>query len=272
MKISCIIPTCDRPDFLPITIRSILKQTLKPDEILIINNGKGEVTLPDDLAEKVTVYNIIPYAGVAQARNFGACLAKGEYLAFLDDDDLWNDNYLKNVAKAIDLGAECIISRLDQMVDKEILPFKNAHGKVSIDYILVLNPGITGTNIVISKDAFFKLGGYDPKLPPSEDKTLILEALRNNMKIMTLPNNQAIIRVHNNERLTDSAKIAEGIFHFTRKYSDLMNKRQLLTNWFKIYQYRYDSGKKSAFVPFVFLYVIFRLVKIMYNFKKNKTK
>lgn len=261
MKISCIIPTCDRPDFLPITIRSVLKQTLKPDEILIINNGKGEVALPEDLAEKVIVHKIVPYAGVAQARNFGAFLAKGEYIAFIDDDDLWNENYLENAAQAIAEGADCIISRLDKMVKGEILPYKNAHGRVSIDYILVFNPGVTGTNLVIAKDAFFKAGGYNPKLPPSEDKTLILEALRTKMKIVTLPDNQAIIRVHDAVRLTDPAKIAEGIFQFTRKYKSLMNTRQYLLNLVKMYRHRYDAGDKKAFIPFIIIYLITRFIK-----------
>jgi len=262
MKISCIIPTCNRPDFLIKTVECVLKQTRRPDEILIINNGQDKVSLPDNLAKAAVVHNIMPYAGVAQARNFGGVLAQGDYLAFLDDDDLWHEDYLAHVAQAAADGADCIISRLDKLQDGQVQKFKNAQGKVTIDNILVFNPGITGTNIVISRDAFFKVGGFNPKLPPSEDKSLILEALRAKMKIITLPDNQAIIRVHQTGRLTDPAKIAEGIFQFTRKYAGLMNTRQYLFNWLKIYRHRYDAGQKKSFIPFVILYVIIRLMKI----------
>ena len=48
-----------------------------------------------------------------------------------------------------------------------------------------------------------------------------------------------------------------------------MNKRQYLANWLKIYNYRYRSGTKSAFIPFVFLYIITRLIKFTQNLKKS---
>ena len=68
--ISCVIPTCDRNDLLIESLYSILNQTHKPNEIIIVNNGREELALPEPFAKVMAVHNIIPYAGVAQARNF----------------------------------------------------------------------------------------------------------------------------------------------------------------------------------------------------------
>ncbi len=265
IKISCIIPTCDRAEYLAETLKSVLAQSEAPYEIIIVNNGGSPVVLPENIKNKVIVYDIVPYAGVAQARNFGASMASGDYLAFLDDDDLWNPDYLRNIKKALtEESAACVISRLDQLHGDQIKPFRNPQNNITIANILIANPGITGSNIVIAKEVFLKLHGFDPKLPPSEDKSLILEALLNKLKIKTLPENQALWRTDTNtSRLTDSARMAEGIFQFTRKYSWLMNKKQYLTNWQKIYIHRSVSGKKIAYLQYLTIRIILILLKLI---------
>lgn len=256
MKISCIIPTCDRNDFLRETIVSVLNQTIQPFEIIIVNNGGGEVILPDDLKIKVKIFNIMHYAGAAQARNFGASVAQGDYLAFLDDDDLWHQDYIKNILQSIGEGGRCVVSRLDKLKGDRIAGYKNAQDKIKIRNILVENPGITGSNLVIAKDLFFKISGFDPKLPPSEDKSLVLELLIKGYSVVTLPDNQAIIREHPGVRLSGDKKMAEGIFQFTRKYGSLMTRREKLLNWLKIYRYRFRTGDKMTLIPFLFLYLL----------------
>ncbi len=265
MKISCIIPTCNRTEYLKETLESVLKQTEQPHEIIVVNNGEKPIVLSEIIKNKVTVYDIIPYAGVAQARNFGASLASGDFLAFLDDDDLWNPDYLKNVKEAFrNDPADCLISRLDRLYEEKIKPNYNFHNNITIKNILIANPGITGSNIVIARNVFFKLQGFDPKLPPSEDKSLILEAILGNFKIKTLPENQAIWRMHSNTpRLTDSKRMAEGIFQFTRKYSRLMNKKQYLYNLQKIYGHQYKSGKKIAFLKYLLVSILLMLFKLI---------
>jgi glycosyltransferase involved in cell wall biosynthesis len=264
MKISCIIPTCDRTEYLLETLESVLKQTEQPHEIIVVNNGKKPIVLSQNLKNKIRVYDIIPYVGVAQARNFGASIASGDFLAFLDDDDLWNPDYLKNVKEAMrNDPADFLISRLDRLYQNKIKT-KHSFDNIEIGNILIANPGITGSNLVAARDAFFKLRGFDPKLPPSEDKSLILEAILGNFKIKTIPENQVIWRMHQNTpRLTDSNKMAEGIFQFTHKYSRLMNKKQRFYNLQKIYGHQYKSGKKIAFLKYLIVSILLKLLKLI---------
>lgn len=263
IKISCIIPTCDRPIFLEEAIRSILAQTISPHEIIVVNNGKGDIVLHNDLKDKITIYNFISYAGASRARNFGANIAQGDYLAFLDDDDLWNKNYLENVIKAIKQGSRCVISRLDCLKNDKIFTYKNAHGKININNLLLFNPGVTGSNIVVAKDIFLQVGGFDPNLVTSEDKSLILEILKDNIKVETLPENQAILRIHSELRLSSPDKLYKGISGFTKKYFRLMNKRQLCENYLKIYKYKYEAGDKKSFFFFATLYFFVKILNIL---------
>ncbi len=257
MPISCIIPTCDRPEFLLRAVNSVLGQTVPPDEIIIVNNGKERIALPAEIKKRVKIYDITPYAGASRARNFGARAALGNYLAFLDDDDQWNRKYLENALVAINKGAQCILSRIDLYDNGKLVAQKNPHGKITIEKLLVQNPGAGGSNLVIKKDLFFAVGGFDEKLPTSEDKALVIEIIKKGMKIVTLPLNHIIAsRDAELKRLTDAGIIAAGIYQFTKKYQGLMAVRQRLQNWLKIYHYRFKAGDKRAIIPFIFLYAI----------------
>ena len=82
--ISVIIPTCDRPlAFLHEAIVSVLEQSHTPHEVIVVDNGINVVDLAE-LPEGVTVYRLPPRVGASRSRNFGAAMATGTHLAFLD--------------------------------------------------------------------------------------------------------------------------------------------------------------------------------------------
>ena len=94
--VSVVIPFYSGIEWLFEAIESVLAQTYENIEIIIINDGS-----PEDLSEFVKEYNDkIRYVhqenrGAAAARNVGINLSKGEYIAFLDADDIWMPNKLK---------------------------------------------------------------------------------------------------------------------------------------------------------------------------------
>src|SRR3989338_7591145 len=157
MRISCIIPTLDRSEMLQETLRSVFTQTRAVDEIIVVDNGTQPPTISAEYAPRVKVIRLSSHSGVSKARNAGAAEATGEILAFLDDDDLWNPHYVENVMSAFEGGADCVISRLDQMKDGVITSYKNADGKLTIKNILMINIGITGSSIALKKNAFFSV-------------------------------------------------------------------------------------------------------------------
>ncbi len=101
--VSIIIPTYNRADLLPEAIESVLEQTHNDIEIIVIDDGSN-----DDTREKLKPYqDRIKYmytenGGPASARNAGMRMAKGEYIAFLDSDDLYYPYKIKIQADFLD--------------------------------------------------------------------------------------------------------------------------------------------------------------------------
>ena len=92
-RFSVIVPTCDRPELLGETVRSILAQTVTDLEVLVVDDGIHHVA-PDFDDERVRVLRPGGGRGPAAARNSGLDAATGHFVAFLDDDDLWTPDRL----------------------------------------------------------------------------------------------------------------------------------------------------------------------------------
>jgi len=94
--ISVIIPVYNGERYLAEAIESALAQTWEPVEIIIVDDGStdGSADVASRFASSVK-YDLQPHAGPGAARNRGARLARGDYLAFLDADDLWLKEKLK---------------------------------------------------------------------------------------------------------------------------------------------------------------------------------
>ena len=91
---SVIITTCDRPDELRRSIASVMGQTVRPQELIVVDDCSSH---PNDSAVaehrrsclKIHYHRLTQRSGASAARNAGASLASGEILMFLDDDDVW---------------------------------------------------------------------------------------------------------------------------------------------------------------------------------------
>ena len=272
LLISVVIPTLNnRKQFLFEAIQSVENQSYLPYEIIIINNGEGKVQVDHSLL-KIRQYKITFKSGVAMARNFGANKAKTKYVAFLDDDDFWGEHYLKYMKDVIEKNQpDCLIGRLDQYLDNKIYPHKNAEGLIKEDIILVKNPGITGSSIVIKKNVFQDIGGFNINLPTSEDKSLILELIEKKFNIVSVSKSQAILRNSNEVRLSNSKDMYFGILNFYKIYKHKMNLSQKIINIFKINKYLWRF-KKSILggLLYIFFFLIIEFEKILKNFLNKK--
>jgi len=243
--ISVVIPTCDRPKTLIEAINCVLDQSYPAHEIIVVNNG-GQPLDKQLIPPQVKVCELPPYAGVSFARNQGVTLAHSDYVAFLDDDDLWESDYLNKAVKVIDeYHPDCVITRLDKLVDGQVYPYKNADGRLDLETLFVSNPGVGGPTTVVRREAFLDVSGYDIKLKTGEDKALIIDLLINGYSVITAPHIQAIMRYHENSRLSDAASMCEGISGFVSKYGRLMSAPQKNFNLVKVYYYRYLASRHT---------------------------
>lgn len=103
LKFSIIIPTYNRVEFILLAIRSVLLQTYKNFELIVVNDGSTDetesvvATIKDDRLRYVRIKN----SERGKARNTGVQMATGDYVTFLDSDDQLYDDYLEEVLKGL---------------------------------------------------------------------------------------------------------------------------------------------------------------------------
>src|SRR4051794_40599610 len=109
-RISIIIPTRNRPDLVCRAIGSVLTQTYKEIEVIVVVDGPDAATVralemvKDSRLKKIVLSENV---GPAGARNAGILESKSQWIAFLDDDDEWLPSKLeKQIGAASRLGAE----------------------------------------------------------------------------------------------------------------------------------------------------------------------
>ena len=180
--VSVVIPTCDRPGSLNEAIESVRRQTERPLETIVVDNGRqpclDQIEHPDD----IRYVRIVARAGVSQARNSGVAHATGRWIAFLDDDDLWPPDYLSTVVAAMqgDSHVDCWITRKDQVRDGQAVPYKEpTDARLNAATLLRVHSHAGGSNIVARKIAIESVGGFDVRLPSGEDHFLIVDLLLN---------------------------------------------------------------------------------------------
>ncbi|MHC5768216.1 MAG: glycosyltransferase family 2 protein [Nostoc sp.] len=107
-KVSIVIPAYNSLKFLPETMESVFKQTFKDFEVLVVNDGSSDDTehwvsqIADPRFKLITQEN----QGLSGARNTGIAHASGEYIAFLDADDLWEPTKLEKQVLCLEENSE----------------------------------------------------------------------------------------------------------------------------------------------------------------------
>lgn len=103
LKFSVIIPTYNRVEFILLAIRSVLLQSYKNFELIVVNDGSTDetenvvATIKDDRLRYVYIEN----SERGKARNTGVQMATGDYVTFLDSDDQLYDDYLEEALKGL---------------------------------------------------------------------------------------------------------------------------------------------------------------------------
>jgi glycosyltransferase involved in cell wall biosynthesis len=198
--ISVIIPVYNGKKFLPEAVKSVLKQNYEPLEIIIVDDGSTDGTseLQNSLGEQVH-FIFQNNKGPAAARNTGIKAAKGEFLAFLDSDDLWPSDKLK-------LQTNYLLNDPDiQVVLGQTKRFDSEH-KYEKDFAGKQNPVISVQigSALFRRTAFEKVGDLDEGLQYSEDHDWFLRAREKGIKILVLENTTLYHRRHN-DNMTNKA-------------------------------------------------------------------
>jgi glycosyltransferase involved in cell wall biosynthesis len=112
ISISVVIISCERPDYLTLAVDSVLRQIHQPAEIIIIDDcskADYQPTLQSFSDERIIYHRSEQRCGANSSRNKGVELSSGKVLAFLDDDDIWNETFLKEHYTEYLNNAEAVI-------------------------------------------------------------------------------------------------------------------------------------------------------------------
>ena len=183
MLVSVIIPVYNREAFLPTAVNSVLSQTFKNLELLIIDDNSKDETFFSVLKfledKRVSYYYLRKNYGVSYARNYGIKKAKGDYIAFLDSDDYWLPNKLEKQITYM-LEKKFKICQTDEIWirrGKFVNP-KKKHQKIEGDIfeksleLCIVSPSA----VLIKKEVFDDIGLFDENMPACEDYDLWLRA------------------------------------------------------------------------------------------------
>jgi glycosyltransferase involved in cell wall biosynthesis len=176
-RVSVIVPTHDRPQMLEEAVASALAQTFQDFEIIIVLNGAStdavEMARRLGANAKIKVVEMAD-STLAASRNFVLGLAKGEWTAFLDDDDIWEPEKLElQLAAAESTGADVVTCNFGAFNRDGALPGAGLHPLprgLSFAEALMLGNYVSGGSAVIVKTAKIRsLGGFDANLRGCED-------------------------------------------------------------------------------------------------------
>lgn len=182
LKYSVVIPTHNRNDFLLNALNSVLNQTYKPFEIIVVDDLSNFETKKcvDEIAEKhkfdINYVTSTSTNGVSHSYNLGSSYSKGDFLSFLDDDDYWDTRYLEKVSEIINKKkVEIVLTVLTQFNEEnEFKLFKVPPDDYNVDDFYLVNPGVLRSNVVIKKEKFDLVHGYDESIFGSSDKEIFM--------------------------------------------------------------------------------------------------
>lgn len=202
--VSVIIPCYNPNAYLTDAINSVLKQTLQDFEIAIIDDGSTvdvSAFLPKD--ERVK-YIRREHDGVAISRNVGFSVTTGDYIAFLDADDLWHENKLALQVKLMEDDPDIALSytnvaTLDQRAGRSaravIAPGDSAIDFSRSAFEIMDQCNITTSTVMIRREALNICGWFDPLLSFSEDYDLFLRIGRFFKRLGYVPSAEVSYRI-----------------------------------------------------------------------------
>jgi glycosyltransferase involved in cell wall biosynthesis len=193
--VSVIIPVFNGERYLAEAIESVLAQTYRPIEIIVIDDGStdGSFAVVQRYMSEVR-YAFQPNRGAPVAQNHGIDLAGGELLAFLDADDLWVTEKLSWQMAAFETqpDLEAVFGYVRQFYSPDVEPDKRLNAR----YAREITAGYCTDTILIRVEAFRRIGYFRPEQRIGSFMEWFGRAQEQELKTALLPDVLAKRRIH----------------------------------------------------------------------------
>lgn len=243
--VSVIIATYERDKSLRKALESIMKQTYNNIEIIVVDdngdfNWKRKVSL---IINEINIIHPIVYIqneknmGSAEARNIGIRVALGEYITFLDDDDIYLVDKIKNqVEHMIENNSDYSITDIylydenDKLIEKRTRQYLNKETKSNLlKYHLLYH--MTGTDSMMFKNNYLlKIGGFSP-INVGDEFYLMQKAIEGGGEFSYLPVSDIKAYIH-----TETGGLSSGdskikgeneLYEYKHRYFNMMESKDI---------------------------------------------
>ncbi|WP_338655177.1 glycosyltransferase family 2 protein [Sporosarcina psychrophila] len=249
--ISIIMPTYKRSDFLNKSIDSLLMQDYGKIEIIVVddNHSNSQYRVQTELKMKEYSYEKrvkyiknVENLGGALARNVGIEHSTGEYITFLDDDDIYLKDKISSqvefmIKNNFDMSFMDLIlyNQDDELVDFREFGFVEKFDKQSLlKYHLTKH--ITGTpTFMYKKKYLMEIGGFS-EIKMGQEFYLMLKTIEGNGKIGYLPLSKVIAYLHDSERISSGKTKYDGekvLLKLKKRYFNVLTFREKLYVYFR---------------------------------------
>jgi glycosyltransferase involved in cell wall biosynthesis len=282
-KVSVVIPTYNRASFIPNALKSIVNQRYDNIEIIIVDDGSNDNTyaVVNSLQKKIpniSYYQNERSKGPSGARNTGIIKSSGEYLAFLDSDDIWLDGHLKKGLEIFDKSPEIDVifgnfSVVDFNSGKHLFNFFDQKIVLHTLNSSQLSPGIKILNdnlfLALIQENFFHLGSsiirktsmkgilMDESIMFAEDRDFAIQLYKQAKATFVFYEDPVFILYKHDSNLYNSGisnlQQVEAHLYLFKKYLRIYNiskrERRILIKLIlkKLLDLSYAYGKKKEF-------------------------
>lgn len=206
--ISVIIPFYNREEYIDEAVQSVLGQTLKALEIILVNDGSQESSRRylDRYSNVCRIIDLPSNVGAAGSRNAGVCHAHGRFVAFLDDDDLWLPHKLEVQRAYMEQHPECAIVHsaawffYKDAPDEYYVRFDA--GPMTLAQAIRNEYWAIIPTVLIQTEVYRALGGLDVRFRIAEDRDFIIRCCAAGYQVEGINEPLARVRREGQEGLT----------------------------------------------------------------------
>ena len=177
--VSIIIPSYNTAEFISETLDSVFAQTFSDYEIIVVNDGAPDTDelkrVLEKYYERIIFIDKFENTGTSPTRNFAVTLTRGDFLCFLDADDIWLPTFLEELYGFLHendfdmVYADTEMFGVGYRAGESFLDYNPPQGEVSRRTLIEGKCIILPSGSLIKKSEFEKTGGFDPKVLRTED-------------------------------------------------------------------------------------------------------